>query len=522
MFKLITIIAILAAFCSCTKSKLQTAIKMAGDNKKELLAVLDYYSKKEPDSLKLRAAQFLIENMPYHYYFEQQLFINGEKTKAIKWSCYNLKNINQGNLKPYAAFIDSLNIRVVQGNNIKWDIENINSQQLIENIEYAFKAWELPWCKHLSFDDFCKYILPHRCKSEPLSDWRRSFYEQYSQIKDSLPAGATPYEACAYLQNILKKQVFWSSKYSGFYSGFLPPALFQNIKIGSCENLACYTSLVMRSVGIPVLYDAIPCWPRREVGHAYNWLLANDTASGYLFGVTDRPPDIPRSPNGATKVYRQTYEIHENPIWKIWEQGGYAPPSLINQHHFDVTNQYCTVNTFSYKLNSENSSEEIIWLCNITPKGLRPIDFCYTDKNGLAGFDNVTQNLFALAKYNQSGILLPVSPPFIHKRESTHFFVPKNDSLENYCFEKRLDFDGERNGLKRKVDVQYWDNGWVNIDATAVVAEDINPQKKKQKRLFTLKLDNVPKGTVFYLKEANSWFTFDSTGKYNSVKSILN
>ncbi len=212
-----------------------------------------------------------------------------------------------------------------------------------------------------------------------------------------------------------------------------------------------------------------------------------------------------------------TYEIDETPIWEIWEQGGYAPSCLINQHQFDVTDQYCTANTFNYSINSKNSSKEIIWLCNITPNGLRAIDFCYTDKNGLANFDNVTQNLFILARYDKYGVLVPVSPPFILKKESTHFFIAEKDSVQNYDFNKRLKFDEKRDDLKRKVDVQYWDNGWVNIDATAVISEDIISQRKKQKRLFTLKLDNVPKGTVFYLKETNSWFTFDSNGKYKNI-----
>lgn len=39
----------------------------AGKNRKELEKVLEYY---QNDSLKLRAAQFLIENMPYHYSYQ--------------------------------------------------------------------------------------------------------------------------------------------------------------------------------------------------------------------------------------------------------------------------------------------------------------------------------------------------------------------------------------------------------------------------------------------------------------------
>ena len=52
-------------FSCCQKNdRLQTALNHAGDNRMELEKVLRHY---EEDTLKLRAAKFLIENMPYHF-----------------------------------------------------------------------------------------------------------------------------------------------------------------------------------------------------------------------------------------------------------------------------------------------------------------------------------------------------------------------------------------------------------------------------------------------------------------------
>lgn len=56
------------------KTPLEQALIQAGKNRKELEKVLEYY---QNDSLKLRAAQFLIENMPYHYSYQ------GEELKNI-------------------------------------------------------------------------------------------------------------------------------------------------------------------------------------------------------------------------------------------------------------------------------------------------------------------------------------------------------------------------------------------------------------------------------------------------------
>ena len=61
------VIGMMAA-CTPQPSRLEQALEFAGGNKEELLKVLRHY---EGDTLKLRAAQFLIENMPHRYFYRQ-------------------------------------------------------------------------------------------------------------------------------------------------------------------------------------------------------------------------------------------------------------------------------------------------------------------------------------------------------------------------------------------------------------------------------------------------------------------
>jgi hypothetical protein len=49
-------------------SSLELALRMAKNNRTELEKVLYFYQKNLADSLKYKAACFLIENMPYHSY----------------------------------------------------------------------------------------------------------------------------------------------------------------------------------------------------------------------------------------------------------------------------------------------------------------------------------------------------------------------------------------------------------------------------------------------------------------------
>jgi hypothetical protein len=51
-------------FPSCKENNLEKALRLSGKNRPELERVLIHYKN---DVLKLKAAQFLIENMPGHY-----------------------------------------------------------------------------------------------------------------------------------------------------------------------------------------------------------------------------------------------------------------------------------------------------------------------------------------------------------------------------------------------------------------------------------------------------------------------
>ena len=55
--------------CKNENKRLKIALELAGDNKEELLKVINHYQAPK-DSLKLKAAYFLIENMPYHFSYD--------------------------------------------------------------------------------------------------------------------------------------------------------------------------------------------------------------------------------------------------------------------------------------------------------------------------------------------------------------------------------------------------------------------------------------------------------------------
>mgnify|MGYP000281716549 CR=1 FL=1 len=72
--KALVIFCIVSVFVSCKdKALIDVALESAGSNRTELEKVLAHYSERPEDSLKLKAAIFLIENMPYHYTMESDV-----------------------------------------------------------------------------------------------------------------------------------------------------------------------------------------------------------------------------------------------------------------------------------------------------------------------------------------------------------------------------------------------------------------------------------------------------------------
>jgi len=383
-------------------------MKRAGENSTELQKVLDHYSINESDSLKYKAAVFLIENMEYHFGVEQTIYQNGQVTDEFSWGKENMlhslktENVKEKRNQIINQTIDSLGITIQRGEAL-WDIEYITSDLLIENINYAFKAWEMPWSKHLTFSDFCEYILPYRCQTEPLTQWRKYFFDKYSWIKDSLPSDCKPLSACTFLKDQLKQQLIYSNRHRTFYRGYLPPHFFENVGIGTCENLASYTSLIMRSIGIPVLYDKALYWANSDVGHVFNWVVTNDSIAGYHFGIVDGIPR--RILKNFGKVIRNTYQNHENPLWKLFVKGNLVVPSLCGINQKDVTHLHCQTDTLVMSIKENDPKAQLYYLCQIGKNGeLKALNYSAVDNQKKLHFTNTTTPYVYILEHTTKGI----------------------------------------------------------------------------------------------------------------------
>ncbi|MDY7396728.1 hypothetical protein UMM65_15880 [Aureibaculum sp. 2210JD6-5] len=442
------ITALLLSLSSCSKipKNVQQALELAGNNRRELQKVIDYYQAPQ-DSLKLRAAYFLIGNMSNKY------SLSGEKLENYDVIFDKIQEISKKKAFDYKNWEDDKSIRVdsiwkevtrkvgvlnPRALEVKPDIRYISSKFLIENIEYAFKAWELPWSKHLSFNEFCKYILPYRFRDEVLTSWRPYVFNKYLPLLDSLQHIKDPVTICDTINR--KYTSLW--KYSHVLTSYPVAMTMQNmekVNMGSCTHQAGLGIFVMRALGIPVVHEQVPHYGNRSLGHDFNAVLSKDDK--FLdFEVGNvkmgNVVDTRKSWNFLIpKIYRQTFSFNEKSLAETKSSQEEIPPYFKSSNIIDVTAQYLPVSDITIDLSQpapEGSNH--VYLCVFDNKNWKAVAWAKIN-NGKALFKDMGKGFVYMPMYFGENGFSPASSPinvdingeikYIEAKESIHQMVLK-------------------------------------------------------------------------------------------------
>ena len=132
---------------------------MAIGYREKYRGVLTHYQVEDRDSLKYKAALFLIDNMKGHE------SVSGE---GIKEYIHQLRSFKpKTNIGKLSRAWENCNKK--QNTLFVPDSMIVTDDYLISNIDDAFSAWETArWKKNVSFKQFCKYILPYKVDNEYL------------------------------------------------------------------------------------------------------------------------------------------------------------------------------------------------------------------------------------------------------------------------------------------------------------------------------------------------------------------
>lgn len=227
--RIISYIVIPLLFGSCTNLYMSEAFDSA----------FDYYHN---DALKQKAVVYLEQHSKYHYGVSRKIGNPEGAMALLKVSC---------NDSVYRHHLDSIGCRIETGEAV-WDNDTLTKDFICENIDLAFDSWHKPWARDVSFNDFCKYILPYRNSDEELHGWRKYLKEKYeSTITDSV-ADPTNIKAVAmYLISRLRKDISYGPSMGTFSRQALTVDNMERLHWMDCSGCAQYVTLAMRACGIP-------------------------------------------------------------------------------------------------------------------------------------------------------------------------------------------------------------------------------------------------------------------------------
>ncbi|WP_147678908.1 transglutaminase-like domain-containing protein [Algibacter pacificus] len=428
IFKRLGIVFIFSlTFCSCSKGNLpkevKQALSLAGENKSELLKVINKYNKKPNDSLKLKSAYYLIENMPYHSFkkgnkiFDEAFVLAGKERERQIRENPREKNPKDSTYAKLGVLLDSItkNNRTLDTSPIlHYDLKYIDSQFLIDNIELAFTAHKkMPLNLCENFDDFLYYILPYRVGQEPIEvNKRKELYEEYSWVYDSLKTNSLD-DVVAKIYDINRFRVV--SKRHPTYNYPYSFSQINHIKIADCTDITNYIVYILRAIGIPAGVDyTTKLGNTNRSGGAHTWVFYLNNGSQRALNSGPVYFDLEKTFkfSSTPKVYRQHYHKKQEPPYEV---------THLYRDVFDVT---IPIIWNVDKLNNNNNIYLGIYDNN---KSLFKIATAEKIKNNSVFFKNMGNNIIYFPYVNDPDT--PINYPFELTKDGKVVFFNNDETV---------------------------------------------------------------------------------------------
>ena len=476
--------------------RLARVLDAADANRTALEKVLHHFSG-DGEPLKCRAAEYLIENMEGKGY---DLFVLCDSTGAeIDFNC-----LDYPDYESMVAVLDS--IEAARGEiDFKHtetidDIEVIEADYLIENIDLAFRAWrEKPWARHLSFADFCAYVLPYRGSGEPLERWRRHFIDRYADVADRMRDPADPIEAARLINEEIRS---WFGFDPRFYCHPVDQGLAEMLdqRLGRCEDMTNLAIYAMRANGLAVTSDYTPHWADTGNNHAWNAILNSEGRTIIFMGCEAHPGEY-RLRHKMAKVYRKTFAEQSGTLASVKPEWEEVPRRLSGKSMIDVTADYTEVSDVTAALEAlPPDSVNYAYLCVFNSGEWRAVDWGRI-QDRLVTFADIGTDIAYLPAYYRHETLIPAGPPFIlESGGDVRPLIPDmidSGSMQLLSTTKRVELEST-DGIEeasfepgRTYQLFHWDGDWVLVGDQ--VAEGA-----------PLEFDVVASGSLYWLVETDS------------------
>ena len=446
----------LLTLISCSKEErgIKKALRLAGDNREELEAVLDHYSQEPADSLKYRAAVYLAKKMkePHMNYLYSRRFekLTGFVTDSLESYGRSLqlsddrltnKEIRQSMFNAiWKEGKQRFGDPATFGFNRRWDIRTITKELLIENIDYAFRAWQLPWARQYSFDQFCRYILPYRYGSEPLEPWREPYWQKLQFVIDSMKGESNPVEVALFLNRYLARDYWGSDNLKGYRRGQLKPStLLKGRMAGNCHDQVGLGCAVMRAMGIATSQIVIPAWGTKASGHAFNVLWSPQDKRWIDFHAGDIHP-------GDNKITRNPPKAFlDNNTW-VGDKNNLL---AYYQNMVDVTSRFNNTTDISIEIENHTGAS-YAYLVTFNNQSWTPVMWSRIE-DSRALFSEMGCGMVYLPMVKNRGKLIPAGSPLqVDSSGNIEKVIPDKTRRMSYEFTRKYPLDSVTSTIRCK------------------------------------------------------------------------
>ena len=420
--------AVISLLCSCLqRSDLSMALNYADDNRAELEKTLSHYLFEDPNPEKFAAAQYLIENMPGHYSYQN--------SAIYSYYAYADSILADTSLTPEQqrdSLLDKTDRRFRAMPFLKKeDIEIIKADYLIDNIDKSYAQWTTcPWASHLSFEDYLEWLLPYKAAEyQELDAWRDTMLAHFGTCLEHPVKNDVEYNTTLGVAEMIRNEAYHGLNRYGLYTEAGLPLLTAHLQVsqtfGDIPDYALTAVLAFRAAGVPAVLDETPVGSRYTAATKWyvilsdrgeeltsEWDLATMIGGGFF-------PDE-RGP----KVYRNTYAINMERL-EYLRYSKYSHPFELGKK--DVTSKYFLTSNLEIPIDMVSRillKDRYVLIASAVRDDRNPwqiVDFG-TMKRGKACFHDMGREVLYRVMGYDGNRLIHISDPFIlHKDGSLEY-----------------------------------------------------------------------------------------------------
>ena len=430
MKKIIIPFIILALLsCSHYPPGVEETLSQAGKNRGELEKVLRYYRESPEDSLKYRAACFLIDNMKWHLSTEQTVFPDSsllewhsrfdglyrEMMKGIKdSSLYTEANIESRQQHAFIAHkLETMILPdtpvIVKG--VFPDPRHVNSDFLISHIENAFRVWkESPYASYLPFEQFKEMILPYRAMTG------YAFYENGKKLNDIFSKHLNTSDEKTYSRYMSRYTLYTNTIHQMFTLPHQQHVGLYDLFLGyqvDCISLSNNFCNVFRAFGIPTAVDYNISF-REKAGRHFHCTLVDSTGSRTKYSPTRSRDPFNLSASSSPSFFRSTFAAQADSPHMLKAKDEVVPEAFETPCLKEVTSENYRVAQVEIPLNADISNNLVyLYTFNNIPGGIVPATWGLVDhQHKTTHFKNVVYNILYIPVYLKGDSIIPYADPF--------------------------------------------------------------------------------------------------------------